>query len=137
MVLPERQVVERISKSLFGNDEHQLLAVYLYGSAARGEMREDSDVDIAFLARSSPDSMAIFDAAGELAGFLGREVDLVDLRQVPTILRAQIVAKGRRIQAGDPIEADTFAMYALSDYVTLEEERRPVVEAMLARYRRG
>ncbi len=137
MSFPELQVVERIRKSLFGGDESQLLAVYLYGSAARGALRRDSDVDLAFLGRHSPSATAVLSVVAELEEILERDVDLVDMRKAPTVLRAQVVAKGRRIHTGDAVEADTFAMYALSDYATLEEERRPVVESMLARYRRG
>lgn len=135
--LPEQQIVAEIRRGLFGGDERQLTAVYLYGSTARGELRKDSDVDLAFLGTSSPSSMDVLHVAGELMGCVHREVDLVDLRTAPTVLRAQVVAKGRRIHTGDAVLADTFEMYALSDYATLEEERKPVVEAMLARYRRG
>jgi len=135
--LPEKTIVERIRDDLFGGEERRLLAVYLYGSAARDGLRKDSDVDLAFLGTSSPPVLTILRSASALEGVLGRAVDLVDLRQAPTVLRAQVVAKGRRIHTGDAPAADTFEMYALSDYATLEEERRPVVEAMLARYRRG
>jgi predicted nucleotidyltransferase len=135
--LPEAEIVARIRRLLFDDDERQLIAVYLYGSAARDELREDSDIDLAFLGRSSPPVMDVIHAAGDLMGLVRREVDLVDLRTAPTVLRAQVVTKGRRLHIGDPTEADCFEMYALSDYATLEEERRPVIEAMLARYRRG
>jgi len=104
-----------------------LVAVWLFGSAARDEMRADSDVDLAFLARRRLDPVAVFDAAQDLAIALGRDVDLVDLAQAPTVLRAQVVGRGRRLFASDATAADSFEMYTLSDYARLNEERREVL----------
>lgn len=50
--------------------------VYLFGSAARNELRPDSDIDIAV--RGVPASR-FFAAASRAADALGRPVDLVDL----------------------------------------------------------
>lgn len=55
--------------------------VYLFGSAVTGRLAASSDVDIAFLPRQPCDPMAVFDAAQQLAGDLGRNVDLIDERQ--------------------------------------------------------
>lgn len=56
----------------------------LFGSAARGDMRPDSDVDI--LATFAPDAdWSLFDHVAmeqELATILGRKVDLVSRRAV-------------------------------------------------------
>jgi predicted nucleotidyltransferase len=111
-----------------------LVAVWLFGSVARGEARPDSDVDVAFLARRSVPPLAVFDAAQDLAVTLGRDVDLVDLSQALTVFRAQVVTSGRRLFAADTTAADTFEMYALSDYARLSEERREVVARFEERY---
>ena len=50
--------------------------VYIFGSAARGSMREDSDVDMA-VAGLPP--AAFFRAMAPARKSLGRELDLVDL----------------------------------------------------------
>ena len=135
--LPLAEILAVLHTRLFPRDPQSLIALYLFGSAARGEARKDSDVDLAFLGQRSPPAMEVLRAAGELMGIVRREVDLGDLRKASTVLRAQVGAKGRRIHTGDSLEVDSFEMYALSDYATLEEERRPVVQAMLARYRRA
>ena len=114
-----------------------LVAVWLFGSAARGQQRPDSDVDVAFLSRRSLDPVAVFDAAQDLAMRWGRDVDLVDLSQAPTVLRAQVVGRGRRLFAADASAADAFAMCALSDYARLNEERREVLARFDERYRDG
>ena len=57
--------------------------VYLLGSAARNELRPDSDIDIAV--RGIPPS-CFFAAASRAADALGRPVDLVDLDELtPTV----------------------------------------------------
>ncbi|MBM3758127.1 MAG: hypothetical protein FJW38_29635 [Acidobacteria bacterium] len=68
--------------------------VYLLGSAARNELRPDSDIDIAV--RGVPPSR-FFAAASRAADALGRPVDLVDL-DVPSptvkyILNAGILVR--------------------------------------------
>lgn len=68
--------------------------VYLLGSAARNELRPDSDIDIAV--RGIPPS-CFFAAASRAADTLGRPVDLVDL-DVPSptvkyILNAGILVR--------------------------------------------
>mgnify|MGYP002784231883 FL=1 len=53
--------------------------VYLFGSAARGQMREDSDVDMA-VSGLPPELFYRAGAAAEDA--IGRNLDLVDLDEV-------------------------------------------------------
>ena len=50
--------------------------VYLFGSAARGEMRTDSDVDLAV---SGLPAEVFFHAMGEAGDILQSELDLIDL----------------------------------------------------------
>jgi len=50
--------------------------VYLFGSAATGSLREDSDIDLAV---SGLPSHNFFRAMSQAHGILGRTLDLVDL----------------------------------------------------------
>ena len=50
--------------------------VYVFGSAATGTLREDSDVDIAVMGLPPE---RFFKAMGKAGDVLGREMDLVDL----------------------------------------------------------
>lgn len=74
-------------------------AVYLFGSAARGELRSKSDVDLAVLFGSrAGGKLARFDRlltmALELEPLLGRQVDLVDMREIPPVLQHQVLKRG-------------------------------------------
>ena len=53
----------------------QPAVVYLYGSAARGALRPDSDLDLALVPAVPCDPVALYNAAQELAVRCGRDVD--------------------------------------------------------------
>ncbi len=106
-------------------------AIYLFGSAARDSLRQDSDVDISVLTASALAEGDRYDLAGELADICHREVDLIDLRSANTVLQAQVVAKGQLIAEEVPLERALFAMRALRAYAMLSEERLPITERMV------
>ena len=55
-----------------------VLKAWLFGSYARGEQREDSDIDILVtLDKSQPIGLRFFGMYADLKELLGREVDLV------------------------------------------------------------
>ena len=105
-------------------------AIYLFGSAARQAQRTDSDLDIAFLPQQACDIVAVFDASQRLATSLGREIDLIDLQRASTVLRKEVVTKGRLLLENDRYRRQEFEMYALSDYARLNEERAPVLRSL-------
>ncbi len=111
--------------------------MYLFGSEAEGRARPDSDVDLAFLSERALDPVVVFDVAQDLATALHRDVDLVDLSRASTVLRAQVIGRGRVLHSGDARRVGEFEMYALSDYARLNEERARVMESFLERYRVG
>lgn len=103
--------------------------IYLFGSAARGALRPDSDVDIAFVSDGEPhDPYELFRLAGHLADKLGRDVDLVDLRQASTVFQAQVVSSGKVIDCSHERKRMEFEMKTLKMYAKLNEEREPVLK---------
>jgi len=107
--------------------------IILFGSAARGNMRDTSDVDIAFLTDKDVQGFQLFEIAQELAGILGREVDLVDLQSVSTVFQAQIVGNGKIIYDAYPQRRRSFFMLVLKQYAKLNEEREPVLKKIRER----
>ena len=67
----------------------------LYGSAATGKMRADSDVDIALLFDSPLDAEQKMMLISYLERELQRDVDLVDLFNLSGTILKQILRKGR------------------------------------------
>lgn len=102
--------------------------VILFGSSAKGIMREDSDIDIAFLSRNEYDDYQLFIISQELASILGKEVDLIDLNKASTVFQAQIIGKGKVIYCKDKCKKMYFEMYVLKKYARLNEERKCILE---------
>jgi len=73
----------------------------IFGSAARGEMRPDSDVDL--LVEFLPDSeIDLVDYAGlmlDLSRLLGRKADLVSKDALKPLLRASVLQEARLLYA--------------------------------------
>ena len=111
----------------------QVQAVYLFGSYGTEDERPSSDVDIALLLppeqAKAEGSLLLGELHLALAELLGKEVDLVNLRQVSTVFQKEIVMTGRQIFCADSYAAAEFEMLTLSYYQKLNEERREILAA--------
>ena len=76
-----RRLIERAAAVL---KEAGAREVYVFGSAASGKMREDSDIDIAV---SGLPPEKFFQAMGDAADALQRPLDLVDIDEVNPFTR--------------------------------------------------
>lgn len=79
-------------------DHQDIVAVYLFGSTARGTAGADSDVDVAVLFDASPPRALDgprLSLEGGLERALGRRVDLIVLNDAPVDLRIRVLRDGR------------------------------------------
>jgi predicted nucleotidyltransferase len=80
---------------------YQVRELSLFGSAARGEMRPDSDIDL--LVEFLPDAQVdLVDYAGlmlDLSGLLGRKVDLVSKNGLKPLIRNSVLEEARIVYA--------------------------------------
>lgn len=104
------------------------VAMYLFGSRARGDASAESDVDLAVLGSAPFDPVARFDLQERIAERLRASVDLVDLRTASTVLRVQVLEHGVLLHEGDPGARARFEAAALAAYARLNEERRGILE---------
>ena len=70
--------------------------VFVFGSAVRGEMRPDSDVDMAV---SGLSPQIYFSAASKASELLGRPLDLVDLDDDTSLVR-YLLGSGELVRVG-------------------------------------
>jgi predicted nucleotidyltransferase len=81
--------------------KYKIQELMVFGSAARGEMRPDSDVDL--LVEFMPDAeMTLFkrfDVEMELANLIGRKVDLVSKKAMRPRIRREVMLEARLIYA--------------------------------------
>ena len=95
-------VEERLRTALAGRDN--LAAAWLFGSRARGTERAGSDVDVAILLREDPPPTLdglMLDLQDDLAGELGRPVDLVVMNRAPADLVHRVLRDGELLVEND------------------------------------
>lgn len=73
--------------------KHGARNVRVFGSAARGEAREDSDVDVLVAMESGRTLLDLVALSDELEALLGRPVDVVTENGVSPYLRERIYAE--------------------------------------------
>jgi predicted nucleotidyltransferase len=107
-------------------------AIYLFGSWGTGHQTQHSDLDIAVLL---PPEMAkhvdpwewliLSQALATTAGV--EKADLINLRQVDTVLRKEVIAANRRMWCADESTALEFEALTLSLYHQLQFERQDII----------
>jgi uncharacterized protein len=110
-------------------------AIYLFGSYGTERQWPNSDADVALLLPPEEAKqwgwprMSQLQAA--LERLLGKDVDLINLREVSTVFQKEIIMAERRIFCPDRYAADEFEMLVLSFYQKLNAERAEVLAAGL------
>ena len=114
-------------------EEFNPIVIYLFGSGAKNRLRDDSDIDIAFLTDDEIDSYECFMKAQELADIFSREVDLINLNTSSTVFKAQVVGTGKIIYCRDETKRMYFEMRAFKAYAMLNEEREVILKKIKER----
>lgn len=119
-------IVDGILESVGG-----VIAVYLYGSRARGEARPGSDMDLALLLARGCElgGLELLDLQSgiELTAGCPVEVSMLDLDCL--VHAKEVITGGRVLYSSDEDEQLAFEMQALSSYARLCEDRAPVADA--------
>ena len=103
-------------------------AVYVYGSFARAEEWPDSDLDLAVLLPPQKNIPNVLGLMAEISERTGRDVDLVNLRKVGDILRAEVLADGRTLHVADPDAVLAWEASAMSGYARHRDETRGILD---------
>ena len=106
-------------------------AAYLMGSAASGQLRSDSDLDIALLPTRGAQfpGRRLAELAADLETVAGLPVDLGILHTGNLVYAKETVSRGKLFYESDPAARRRFAMLALSMYAELQETRREILDA--------
>lgn len=98
--------------------------IWLFGSLALGRATAASDIDLAVLGATAFDPVAVFTLGLDLGVLAGRDVDLLDLRAVSTVMRKEVVCTGRLVSRDDADACANFVAASLALYVALREEQK-------------
>ena len=120
----------------------EVVAVYLFGSAARGTRGKRSDVDIAVLTRaretSRRRSRSLVEYVQAACDALGTDnVDVVLLRRAPIALRHEVFREGKPLLVRDAEALTRFRMESSREYLDTIPLRRTFEEAFFRRVRRS
>jgi uncharacterized protein len=89
------RAIEQLRRIVFEALGEHDAAVYLFGSHARGEVRQASDIDIAILPRGALPRGFFSDLADTIEeSTIPYDVDLIDLRQVDPKFREEVLRTG-------------------------------------------
>jgi predicted nucleotidyltransferase len=124
------EIEATLRECLASSDAH-IVAAWLFGSRARGDARDDSDVDVAILVADhragTLDSLHL-DVEGELERRVGREVQLVVLDAAPPDLVHRVLRDGILLLDRNRSARIAFEVRSRNEYFDL----LPILE----RYRR-
>ena len=133
-------VIERLSAGLAHREE--ILEAYLFGSLARGQFSDHSDIDIAVYVDAARANPGTFGYDAELTADLAKaltnnRVDLVILNRASPLLYHRVLRDGRRILARDLRATTIREGQALSRYCDYVPQLAKIARAAGARFRRG
>ena len=110
----------------FAASDARIVALYLFGSRARGEATERSDVDVGILFRQEVALREVVLLEDALEQRLGLHVDVVDAGRASAFLALDVI-RGERVFCSDPARCDEFELYVMrraGDLAPFERERR-------------
>jgi predicted nucleotidyltransferase len=119
--------VEARLRAFFAGAPRGSLAVYLFGSVARGEANPGSDVDVGVLFATEPPATLDapqFALEGELESVLGGPVQIVALNRAPADLVHRVLRDGRLVLDRDPAARIRFEVRSRNEYFDLAPIRR-------------
>ncbi|MCB0507777.1 MAG: nucleotidyltransferase domain-containing protein [Chitinophagales bacterium] len=120
-----QHIEEKIINALENED---VKAIYLYGSIITEYYNVESDIDIAVLFNQKKSAMQVFDVQVKLSSIFDRDIDLVQLDTVSTVLQFQVIQTGKRIFCKDEKFCNKYESQIFCDYVELNELRKPYLD---------
>lgn len=101
--------------------ERGIAAAYLFGSAARGETRARSELDVGLLFREGWDVRDRHLIAADVAGRVvrsraGLPVDVWDLEDLALVIQGRVMAEGRLLTSNDDVRRVRFEVAVRQRY---------------------
>jgi|TARA_B100000315_G_scaffold118429_1_gene108533 predicted nucleotidyltransferase len=108
----------------------RIVAIYLYGSYAKGKTKKNSDVDLGILFSKETDGFKRIEMETDLSNLLKKDVDLVDMKKASPLLRHQIYKYGAEIYSKESDYPACFRASSMQEYLDtlyLQEQRMKIL----------
>lgn len=111
--LESREDLKKILKLL--SEHPKVVAVYLFGSYAKGEERPMSDIDIAVILKrpTSRDE-------GDIGSLYSKDIDLVLFHRLPLYIQHEVFKYGRELLVKDEEELVRVKLRVMRGYLEME-----------------
>lgn len=109
---------------------------FLLGSYGTERFNPTSDIDIAVYFADSVDPKKIYELAVKIEEITGRDVDLVDIREIDPIFARQIIETGRLLIDNKHEKLVNWKYLQLSKYIDFKMDRAEIEKKLLVRKRR-
>ncbi len=127
MAVTENYIIQMVVDSF-----PDVISIYLFGSYGTEYERSESDVDIALLlphdVAKENRHLYLHPLHHALERLLRKDVDLINMRLVSTVLQIQILKADRLIYCSDRYAVDVYEAFVMSSYQRLNRERREIIE---------
>lgn len=105
--------------------DYEIKLIYIFGSYAKEENNENSDLDIAMYFENKIDGFVKLAILDELVGIFNREdIDLVILNNADEVLKFQVIKYGKVIYMEDLITKVMFESRVMSEYMDMDYFRK-------------
>ena len=128
MTETERETIFTAARNVLLGALPDVWAIYVYGSFARGDEWPTSDLDLGVLLPPGKRIDDLLALMAKVSSQVGRDVDLVNLREVGDILRREVLADGRLLFAARPDQVLAWEASAMSRYARHNESIRGILE---------
>lgn len=132
MHAPDRRSILEKARNALATALPETWAVYAYGSFARGDEWPGSDVDLAVLLPPGaviPDKLALI---ADISRAVGREVDVVSLRDAGLDLVHEILRDGEQLLVQRASDVLGWEAERMTDYAHFNPRRAEIVERYLS-----
>jgi predicted nucleotidyltransferase len=129
--MPEIELISQVLEKQFSE---KIDFALIYGSFAKGNYNEESDIDIGiFINEEKLSEKTIIDIKDSLDDVSDRDVDLVVLNNADTIITMQILANGKLIYCRDKHQFNLFKARKISEYLDFKMSRKIIEDNLVKR----
>jgi predicted nucleotidyltransferase len=126
--LPDIEIIKKAAIKIISSSISETEAIYIFGSIAKGDTGERSDIDLAFLSKEKISSVVRFQIQEKIALELNCDVDLIALKEASEVMQFQVVSEGYRIFERNEKAAEEYEDKVYYLYLDLCELRQPIID---------
>jgi predicted nucleotidyltransferase len=116
------ELVGRIQK------KHNVLAIYLFGSVARGQHTRRSDIDICIIPETEDSGLEL---VTDIGATLQSNVDVVNFYRLPIQIRYRVFKEGKSLYEKDKKKVSLILFRTMRDYLDMKPGLERIYKAII------